>query len=102
MTIDREMLHYLAQLAALDIEPAEAEELVDNLRDILQYVNRIGGHELRPLREAESTTLRRQDRAVTYPSEQLFETAPSMLDRMFSTPVVTDSLSQPSSRDRSE
>jgi aspartyl/glutamyl-tRNA(Asn/Gln) amidotransferase C subunit len=94
MTIDREMLLYIAQLAALDIEPGESKELERNLTDILGYVNRIQGHELTPSSQAEIGVLRRQDQAKTYPPEPLFEVAPRMQDRLFSTPVVTHSLSE--------
>ena len=96
MSLDSEMLAYIAKLAALELAPEEGEALRGDLEKILGYVNRIQGHPSGQLPDLQEASARRPDTAQSYPSGPLFATASSVKDGFFSTPVVTQSLSEAS------
>ena len=101
MSLDGEMLAYIAKLAALELGTDESEDLRKDLSQILGYVHRIQGHQSGTPPEHEEAVYRRPDVAKPYPSEQLFSTASAMKDGLFSTPVVTQSLSNKATSEES-
>lgn len=93
MQVDKETLHKVAHLARLNIKPEEETKLLNDMSEILTWVNKleeVNTEEVEPLTHmTEEVNAMRADKAFqTISREDALKNAPKKDDKFFKVPKV--------------
>ncbi len=93
MQVDKETLHKVAHLARLNIKPEEETKLLDDMSEILTWVNKleeVDTEGVEPLTHmtAEVNAMRTDKAVQTISREDALKNAPEKSDKFFKVPKV--------------
>ncbi|GAB5525728.1 MAG: Asp-tRNA(Asn)/Glu-tRNA(Gln) amidotransferase subunit GatC [Roseivirga sp.] len=93
MQVDKETLHKVAHLARLNIKPEEETKLLNDMSEILTWVNKleeVDTEGVEPLTHmtAEVNAMRSDEAAQTISREDALKNAPEKDDKFFKVPKV--------------
>lgn len=95
MAISKDTVKYVAHLARIDLSPKELEKLSHELKEILEFIDKLTKADIRDIAPTShilpvNNVLRDDDPAASLPSDEALENAPKRQGSFFGVPKVIE------------
>jgi aspartyl-tRNA(Asn)/glutamyl-tRNA(Gln) amidotransferase subunit C len=95
MAINEDTVKYVAHLARIDLSPKELEKLSHELKEILEFIDRLTKVDIKDIAPTShilpvNNVLREDNPAASLPSDRALDNAPKRQGSFFSVPKVIE------------
>jgi len=95
MSIDRDTVKYVAHLARMELKPEELEKLSGQLKDILDFIDKLKELEIKGIHPTShilpiNNVLRKDEHRESLPIDKVLQNAPQREESFFGVPKVIE------------